>query len=300
MAEKRMFSKRVISSDAFLDMTPTAQLFYFHLSMMADDDGFVDSTRSVMRSVGASKEDMDSLIAKKFIIYFSDEGVSVIRHWNVSNNIRRDMYKETKYKELKSRLSLDEDNVYTLHSCNEPVTESLQHRNETGTLGERRSDQVNSDQDQKREREYPPPDFSVDDELHPGRKDIVSRIEHHRKFWEQCGLPSAQIITSESILSELKDPMNSFNVKKVNESIKNLYLVISQPGFDPDSLPGKRVPNFRNFLIRWIDRFTNEAKPLEVYRIRAKGKPPPKHRIESDNIDTSKDDWAKEYFKGDV
>jgi hypothetical protein len=271
MAEKRMFSKRVISSDAFLDMTPTAQLFYFHLSMMADDDGFVDSTRSVMRSVGASKEDMESLIKKKFIIYFPDEGVSVIRHWNVSNSIRRDMYKETKYKDLKSRLSLDEDGVYTLQSCNEPVTEPLQHRNEPVTLDQNRLDQIRSD----KEREDASPGFSLDDELHPGRKNIVSRVEHHRKFWEQCGLPKAQIITNQNALTSLKDPMDSFSLEKVDESIANFSSLVLQPKFDPEILPGGHVPNFKNFLIRWIDRFTNEAKPMEVYSQKTKSKPPP-------------------------
>ncbi|MDR3061270.1 MAG: hypothetical protein LBU57_04040, partial [Dysgonamonadaceae bacterium] len=173
------------------------------------------------------------------------------------------------------RLSLDEENVYTLHSCNEPVTEPLQHRNESVTLGEGRSDQVNSDQDQEREREEAPPVFSVDDELHPGRKNIVSRVEHHRKFWEQCGLPKAQIITNTNVLTSLKDPMDSFSLEKVDESITNFSEVVLQPKFDPEVLPGGHVPNFKNFLIRWIDRFINEAKPLEVYGKKTKAKPPP-------------------------
>jgi hypothetical protein len=273
MAEKRMFSKRVISSDAFLDMSPTAQLFYFHLSMMGDDDGFVDSTRSVMRSVGATKEDMDALIKKEFIIYFPEESVSVIRHWNISNNIRRDMYKETKYKGLKDRLSLDDDGAYLLRPCNESVTKPLQTCDKS--VIQIRSDQVSVDQDQEREREDHPSGFSVDDELHPGKKDIVSRVEHHRQHWEQCGLPHAQIITNPNVLSGLKDPMDSFNAEKVDESITNFSKVVLQPNFDPEILPGGHIPNFKNFLIRWIDRFTNEAKPLEAYGKKAKAKPPP-------------------------
>jgi hypothetical protein len=123
MAEKRMFSKRVISSDAFLDMPATTQLFYFHLSMMADDDGFVDCTRSVMRSIGANKKDMDMLIEKEFVIYFQEENVSVIRHWNISNSIRSDRYKETKYTELKNKLSLDEGGSYNILEQNQPEAE---------------------------------------------------------------------------------------------------------------------------------------------------------------------------------
>jgi hypothetical protein len=132
MAEKRMFSKQVISSDAFLDMPTTSQVLYFHLSMMADDDGFVDSPRSVMRSIGVTKEDMDMLIKNKYIIYFQDEGVSVIRHWNISNNIRSDRYKETKYKELKNRLSLDEDGSYNILEQNQPGAEPQPNDNQPG------------------------------------------------------------------------------------------------------------------------------------------------------------------------
>jgi hypothetical protein len=144
MAEKRMFSKRVISSDAFLDMSVTAQLFYFHLSMMADDDGFVDSTRSVMRSVGANEKDLNTLIEKEFIIYFKEESISLIRHWLVSNNIRKDTYKETKYKELKNRLSIDGADAYTLQDCNEIVPEPLQDCNEI--VPQIRLDQISIDQ----------------------------------------------------------------------------------------------------------------------------------------------------------
>jgi hypothetical protein len=153
MAERRMFSKRVISGDAFLDMPATAQLFYFHLSMMADDDGFVDSTRSVMRSVGASKEDMETLIKKEYVIYFQEENVSVIRHWNVSNSIRNDRYKETKYKELKSRLSLDEDGLYNILEQNQVGAEPQPNDNQVGaepqpndTIDQDRLDQDRLDQ----------------------------------------------------------------------------------------------------------------------------------------------------------
>lgn len=56
MAERRMFSKTVIDSDTFLDMPPTTQNLYFHLSMRADDDGFVNSPKKIQRMVGANEE----------------------------------------------------------------------------------------------------------------------------------------------------------------------------------------------------------------------------------------------------
>ena len=113
MARRRMFSKAIIDSDAFLDMPVTTQLLYFHLSMRADDDGFINKPKSIMRSCGGNDDDMKLLIAKKFIIPF-DSGVVVIKHWKIHNLISKDRYTETNYKEEKASLMLDEKNAYTL------------------------------------------------------------------------------------------------------------------------------------------------------------------------------------------
>ena len=45
MAERRMFAKTIIDSDAFLNMPLSAQALYFHLSMRADDDGFINNAK---------------------------------------------------------------------------------------------------------------------------------------------------------------------------------------------------------------------------------------------------------------
>ena len=112
MAERRMFAKTIIDSDAFLDMPHTTQLLYFHLSMRADDDGFINNPRSIMRNAKCSESDLQMLAQKKFIIPF-ESGVVVIKHWKIHNYIRNDRYKETKYKEEKATLALDENNAYT-------------------------------------------------------------------------------------------------------------------------------------------------------------------------------------------
>lgn len=113
MAERRMFAKSIIDSDAFLDMPVSARLLYYDLGMRGDDDGFVNSPRKIMRVVGASYDDMKLLIAKKFIIPF-DNGVVVIKHWRIHNYIQRDRYKETNYKELKAMLAVDENGAYKI------------------------------------------------------------------------------------------------------------------------------------------------------------------------------------------
>lgn len=108
-----MFAKTIIDSDAFLDMPATTQLLYFHLSMRADDDGFINKPKAIMRTVGCKEDDMKLLFAKKFLIPF-ESGVVVIKHWKIHNYIRKDTYTETKYKEEKSTLEMDENNAYRI------------------------------------------------------------------------------------------------------------------------------------------------------------------------------------------
>lgn len=112
MAERRMFAKTIVTSDAFLDMPASTRCLYFLLGMVADDDGFVNNPKSIMRQAGATIDDMNLLIAKRFILTFQS-GVVVIKHWCVHNTIQKDRYKETKYLEEKSTLMLDGNKAYT-------------------------------------------------------------------------------------------------------------------------------------------------------------------------------------------
>ena len=122
-----MFAKSIIDSDAFLEMPVTSQHLYFHLSMRADDDGFINKPKSIMRMIGASDDDLKILFMKKFVIPF-ESGVVVIKHWRINNYIRKDMYHETNYKEEKALLEEDENGAYRLL-----VTNPLQTCTETET-----------------------------------------------------------------------------------------------------------------------------------------------------------------------
>lgn len=113
MAERRMFSKTIIDSDAFLDMPLSTQALYFHLSMRADDDGFLNNAFKVQRMIGANQNDYDLLVAKRFIIQF-DDGICVIKHWRIHNYIQRDRYKPTVYQDEKNLLELKENSAYSL------------------------------------------------------------------------------------------------------------------------------------------------------------------------------------------
>ena len=120
MAERRMFAKTIVTSDAFLDMPMSARCLYFTLGMFADDDGFVNSPKSIMRQVGATQDDMQILIAKKFVLLF-DSGVIVIKHWRINNYLRSDRYKETTYIEEKAELTVEDNGSYTKNDDGIPV-----------------------------------------------------------------------------------------------------------------------------------------------------------------------------------
>ena len=115
MAQKRMFNNSVVGSDDFLEMPDSSQNLYFHLSMQADDDGFVDNWKSIMRMTGKKEDDLKILIAKSFIIPF-DTGILVIKHWRLNNYIQKDRYKETIHKKEKSQLAVGKNNVYELYT----------------------------------------------------------------------------------------------------------------------------------------------------------------------------------------
>lgn len=133
MAERRMFAKTVIDSDLFLEMPITSQLLYFHLSMRAYDDGFINKPKSIMRLIGCKEDDMKVLISNQFVVPF-DTGVVVIRHWRVHNYIQSDRYKPTQYQAEKAKITLDESNVYIMDTnCIQPVSDlETQDRLELG------------------------------------------------------------------------------------------------------------------------------------------------------------------------
>lgn len=152
MAERRMFAKTIIDSDAFLDMPLSAQSLYFHLAMRADDDGFVNNPKKIQRMIGASDDDCKLLIMKRFILAF-ESGVIVIKHWRIHNYIQKDRYKETLYKAEKSKLAIDAKNGYT--EAEKLSSKSLVHKMDTQDRLETNKDskEIKNIQGEKKEQE---------------------------------------------------------------------------------------------------------------------------------------------------
>lgn len=126
MAERRMFAKTITNSDAFLDMPMSAQCLYFHLSMNADDEGFINSPKKIMRMINAHDDDYKLLVLKRFIITF-DTGVVVIKHWRINNYLQKDRCKETIFQEEKSMLGIKTNKAYTLN-FSDPSTKLLSEK----------------------------------------------------------------------------------------------------------------------------------------------------------------------------
>ena len=155
MAQRRMFSKEITTSDLFVDMPASTQLLYFHLGMEADDEGFIGNARMLSRAYGASNDDLKLLQAKGFIIVF-ESGVTVVKDWNLNNQIRKDRLKQTIYQAEKSLLTIDNTGVYQLD--NKMATKPQPNDNQMTTkcphrLGKDRIGEYRIDED----REVTPP-----------------------------------------------------------------------------------------------------------------------------------------------
>ena len=112
MAQRRMFSKKIVETDYFMEMSPTAKLLYFYLNMGADDDGFVGNPKMIKIVSGATDDDFKILVAKQFIILF-ESGVIVVKDWRIHNYIQKDRYNKTQYTDEKSQLIIEENGTYT-------------------------------------------------------------------------------------------------------------------------------------------------------------------------------------------
>lgn len=99
MAERRMFAKSIVLSDAFLDLSITAQLVYFHLGMEAYDKGIVRNARTLARMIGAGTTDIDELVSAGFLkkMVEDDNEYYIITHWYENNGIGETAKKRNNY-----------------------------------------------------------------------------------------------------------------------------------------------------------------------------------------------------------
>ena len=156
MADRRMFAKSIVLSDAFLDMPLSARCLYFTLGMLADDDGFVGNPKSIMRQCGASQDDMLVLLQKRYILGF-DSGIIVIKHWRINNYLREDRRKDTTYLEERDTLTIDEKGAYTeLSRICQPSDNQVTDTCQASGIPSIGKDSIGKDNINKRVRFVPP------------------------------------------------------------------------------------------------------------------------------------------------
>ncbi len=239
-----MFAKTIIGSDAFLDMPQSTQALYFHLAMRADDDGFVNSPKSIMRLVGCKDDDLKVLSAKKFIIPF-ESGVIVIKHWRIHNYIAKDRYTETKYKIEKARLSLDENGSYTecIQNVDKPATQVRLGKDSIG-------------KDNKKEEPLPSEAIALSDLIFTLHHDNIdtgyNATEERRKKWaadiEKLNrLDSRSWQDIEAAIRWIKTPgnfwaANILSGSKLREKFPTIWGQMKQRGEVPQEVPRPSLP----------------------------------------------------------
>lgn len=127
MANKRMFSVDVVETDAFLDLPPKVQALYFHLGMRADDDGFVSSPRTIVRTIGCNASDLKQLEAAGYVISFNS-GVLVVTDWKVNNTLKSDRYHKTMFQSELAQLKESASKRYILFDSG-TITEPIWNQN---------------------------------------------------------------------------------------------------------------------------------------------------------------------------
>lgn len=206
MAEKRMFAKSIIDSDAFLDMPLSTQALYFHLSMRADDEGFINNPKKIQRMIGASEDDLKLLIAKSFIIPF-ESGIVVIKHWRIHNYIRQDRLHPTKYTEERGLLEIKENGAYTI------PTDTCQS-NDSQMSGvchtEIRLDKIRLEENRIEESKPTAKRYAEDNALNDAIKDFV---DHRKKLRKPMTDRAIELLISRlnNITSDVSEQISLIN-----------------------------------------------------------------------------------------
>lgn len=216
-----MFSKDITGSDAFREMPASSQSLYFHLGMEADDDGFLDSYRGLMRSTNASDDDLKLLIAKRFLILFPSK-IIVVKHWKLNNYIPKDRYTETKHLEEKRALIIKENgsytdriqDVYTMDTQNR-IGEKSKEKNTSVAIAPQKYELVKEEERPKKEGRA----------KYPHSKEVFAFWGKYPRFWERNAtqLAAAEDLYAELGLEEIKSSVEFLEKHKDDKFCPEIY-----------------------------------------------------------------------------
>lgn len=115
MARRRMFASEFIQSDRFILLSHDAQLLFFHLSLKADDEGFLQSAQTILKMLDMTVQPLEELVQAKLIHRF-DNGIVLILNWNQHNSIRKDRFVPTSCQRERQYVRLDSNGLYQVFS----------------------------------------------------------------------------------------------------------------------------------------------------------------------------------------
>ena len=214
MANRRMFSLDVVSTDAFLDLPISSQALYFHLGLRADDDGFISSPKRIANMVGCNMDDLKLLAAKGFVIQF-DSGIIVITHWKVNNYLRADRYRPTLYQTEKGLLK-DSGNGYA-STVGIPVVDKMETE-ESIEIEKSKNRRVKDNKTLKANKTY----FPNDESLNQAFLEYLEMRKQIKKPMTDRAVELAIKKLEELTVLPFSDSMdNDLAIKILNQSVMN-------------------------------------------------------------------------------
>ena len=291
MAERRMFSKTIMGSDTFTDMPASTQILYVHLSLQADDDGFLGNPRKIQRMIGCSSDDLSKLVDENFIISFPS-GVIAITHWKVHNRVRSDRYKETIYLTEKSRLRENATGVYELIPEGENGIPSDNHADTSGIPSDNHADTngIPSGNQTVSERYT---QYSIGkDSIGKGSLVQVSPVQYSSV--------EVSSVSSSSAVSSLKDVKKEAEEtkKEASEETKHQKEKTKENGTETPitALPlkdGKEYPLFQKHVTAWDFMYPLVDVEREFFRMKEFLEAHPEERIAASAMNLFMMNWLR-------
>ena len=219
MANKRMFTMKIVDSDAFLDMPLSTQCLYFHLNMRADDDGFVSNPKRIKSLIGASDDDLKLLQAKRFVLTFED-GVIVIKHWRMHNTIQKDRYTATAYQDELSLLKIKGNKAYSLTEGEELLLETKCFQNVSTDIDIDKDIDLEIDSGKRKSKKTPTVYYPTDDLLNQAFLDYAEM----RKKMKKPMATDRAVKLAMNTLEKLSHGDNDTAIKILEQSIERSWV----------------------------------------------------------------------------
>ena len=280
MAERRMFSQKIVESDAFTDMPLSAQALYFHLNMNADDDGFVNNPKKIARSITATEKDLKILIEKRFLISYPS-GVVVIKHWKMHNSIKADRYKPTEYQEEYAMLYIKPNKAYTENPEHAGVTIHPDYtepeRNQDGT--ETEPEWSRSGTSLEPERFQNGAQTEPQDRLGKDSKEYcvdTTRARARAREGEKTGFDGFEPPTLEAITEYCRERGSPVDPNRFYDYYNARHWIDSK---------GNPVTEWKSRLISWEDTAAETQKPKNGRKGSGRKKQEPRRPFEPTNFD---------------